>query len=240
MDIPKLLIADPSPEFCSGLGKLLGDDFVLRICHNGQEAKALLRCFCPDVILIDLMLPGLDGLSVLGSLRGMARRPAVVATTCYSSPYIENEIGSLGVALLMLKPCSLEALADHIRHLSCKGEPAVLPLRDPPRTAEDALRAMGFMRKWKGFHFLEDAATLYGGDPGQSVTKELYPAVAKLHGTNAATVERAIRIAIHSAWLNRDEKVWQRYLPTEAAGRPTNTAFITALAALEEREAYAV
>ena len=66
-------------------------------------------------------------------------------------------------------------------------------------------------------------------DPGQSVTKELYPAVAALCGGTAVQVERSMRSAIAAAWVRGDEQLWQMYFPGEAE-RPTNTSFISRLA----------
>lgn len=239
MDTQKLLIADASVGFCGALTETLCGAYELRVCHDGLKARELLDSFHPDVLLIDLALPELDGIAVLKDLNACARRPITLVTTRYRSPYIESAIGALGVDYLMMKPCDIRTLADRIHDLAgCAGEIAA-PLPSPQRTVTNMLLAVNLSTKWKGFQFLEEAVVLYARDPGQSVTKVLYPEVAKRFKTSALSVERSIRSAIHSAWRQRDERTWRLYFTPGRDGtmpRPTNTTFMASLAHQLQRQ----
>lgn len=228
MEIRKLLIADPSTVFCAMLSEALGGGYELRFCNDGHRALALLEEFQPDVLVTDLALPGLDGISVLRSAAACASPPVRLVTTRFSSPYIENALSELGVDYLMLKPCDIRALAERIRDMS--GFDSVSTPMACGRTAlANLLLALGVPVGRKGYSYLEAAVELYRQDPGRSVTKELYPAVARLYKTNAASVERAIRGAVQAAWEQRDEALWRRYFMPSRSGtvpRPTNRVFI--------------
>lgn len=233
MDTRKLLVADASAELCGALADVMGGTYELRICHDGLQAKALVESFRPDILVLDLALPGLDGISVLRDIAAGTCRPAILVTIRYSSPYIERAVGALGVDYVMMKPYDLRALAERIHDLTECSEGAVYMLPSPQRIVTNMLLALNVATKWMGFRYLEAAVELYDQKPGQSVTKELYPAVAKLFDTNGQSVERAIRSAIHLAWERRDEAVWRMYFTAGRNGsvpRPTNTIFIANLA----------
>lgn len=231
MDTRKLLVADPSQEFCDALTCMVGGAYELRICHDGLDARALLQSFQPDVLVMDLTLPGLDGISVLREMGSSPVRPAILVTTRFLSPYIEAAIAGAGVDYMMLKPCDMQALAEHIQDLTLRPAAPILPASRA--TVRDILLALNIPAKRRGFECLEAAITLYEQDPLQSVTKVLYPAVAKQCGGSGVSVERSIRGAIWYAWTNRDEKIWRMYFHACADGfvpRPTNMTFIASIA----------
>lgn len=232
MEIRRLLVADASAEFCDALAAVLGGTYELRICHDGLKAKTLLDSFQPDLLVLDLTLPGLDGIAVLRAAAAAPCRPSILVTTRFLSSYIESAVEALGVDYLMMKPCDLRALADHIHSLSDCGTRVFVPA-GPEVSVTNMLLALNVSTKRRGYRYLETAVTLFEQDPGQSVTKSLYPAVAKLCGCSRASVERAIRAAVHCAWERRDEKVWRLYFRPCRDGsvpRPTNTEFIATLA----------
>lgn len=229
----KLLLADTSLAFCESLSQLLRGDYELRICHDGREALAVLEEFRPDVLVADLALPGLDGLSLMKAAAAMPARPALLATTRMNSPFIDEIIGQIGVDYMMLKPCDVRALAERIRELShCDGVHACINFRRDPFSG--LLMALSVPAGRRGYTYLETVIELYSQDPGRSLTKDLYPTVGRLHGSNGAAVERTIRSAIETAWENRDESVWRLYFSVGRHGvipKPTNRSFIAAVAA---------
>lgn len=233
MDTRRLLLADASVEFCDAMAEMLGGAYELRICHDGMTARTLLDSFRPDLLVLDLTLPGLDGIAVLRTAAGAHHRPAIIVTTRFLSAYIEGAIESLGVDYLMMKPCDLRALGEHIHSLlETAGRTLQVPA-GPEVSVANMLLTLNISTKRRGFRYLETAITLFEQDPGQSVTKVLYPAVAKLCGCSGVSVERAVRAAIHCAWECRDEKVWRLYFRPCRDGsvpRPTNTEFIAILA----------
>ena len=232
MDTQKLLVVDASASFCAALTEVLGGTYELRTCNDGLKARALLQSFSPDILVTDLTLPGMDGISLLRAADYAPKRPAMLVTTRYTSPYIENAITEIGVDYLMMKPCDLHALAERIQDLSRHEDgPIILP--GARTTVSNVLKALNVPVKRKGYQYLEVAIELYKEDPQQSMTKVLYPTVAKLCGGTRESVERAIRGVIQTAWERRDEKVWRLYFTTGRDGsvpRPTNSMFIMTLA----------
>lgn len=239
MKTRKVLLADTSPEFCAALSRMLAPEFEVWTCADGSEALTVLEKIRPDVLVTDLALPGVDGLSVLRTAAALTKRPAMLAITCYCTPFIQEIISQIGVDYMMLKPCDLRALAERIRDLSqCDGDSAVLPLEQ--NAINSLLLALGVPPGRRGYVYLEIIIDLYRRDPGRSLTKDLYPCAGRGYQANGPAVERSVRSAIETAWMNRDESVWRRYFPSARFGvvaKPTNRAFIaTVAAALELQE----
>lgn len=235
----KLLLADPSPEFCAAIIRVLTGAYDVRVCKDGLQAQAMLEEFCPDILVADLALPGLDGLSLLQKAAAKPKRPALLVTTCYTSSYIEGVIGQIGVDYMMRKPCDVRALAERVDDLS-QTDSKTVALPTPRTTLCTILLALSLPVGRKGYKYLEEMIELYRQDPSRSLTKDLYPTVGRMHRTNGAAVERAVRSVIEDAWKDRDEAVWRLYFSMGRGGyvpKPTNGSFIAAVAmALEQQQ----
>jgi two-component system response regulator (stage 0 sporulation protein A) len=233
MDVKKILIADTAVEFCEALAQTLESKFDLRICHDGLEAEALIRAYEPDVLVMDLTLPNLDGITLLGRISILRKRPKILLTTRFISPYIEHVISGFGVDLVMVKPCNIGAMTDRVLDLTTsRGNLTPVPMRQR-NSVSSMLMDLDIPVKRRGFIYLEMCIELCAEKPGQPLTKLIYPAVAKHYGTKAEAVERAIRQAIHETWARRDEKIWRMYFHSGRNGevpRPTNAEFISRLA----------
>lgn len=229
----KLLIADKSDEFRMALAELLQRDYHVKLCRDGRETLRMLQSFQPEVLVLDLMMPGMDGITLLQELAKTQLRPVILATTPFANDFVLERVGQLGVGYVMLKPCDAAAVSNRLADLTGKAELFVVTLPDSRTEATNMLRDLNVPTKLKGFSCLREALLLMMEDPDQSVTKELYPAVAEIFGGNGYQVERAIRSAIWAAWERRDDAQWQRYFPPGPDGtvpRPTNAAFISCLA----------
>ena len=130
---------------------------------------------------------------------------------------------------LMAKPCDARAVADHVHDMATRGGNLSILRPDRTVTVATMLLNLNISTKRKGFRCLETAISLYEKHPGQSVTKVLYPEVAKLHNCHWRHIERSIRNAIESAWDHRDAAVWEYYFPGTSK-RPSNAAFLARLA----------
>ena len=233
MEKQKLLIADPCDDFRNALADALQSTYRVRTAADGVQCQALLQTFLPDILMLDLMLPGLDGITLLQKAAQEGIRPMVLATTRYLSDYTLSALERLGVSYVMVKPCDIGAAVSRIADLS---QPLNVPaptLADPQASICGILLRLGISSKLRGYRYLREAIALMATDPGQSITKELYPAVAAATGATAAQVERSIRSAVGSAWEHHDRQIWQLYFPQDARGsipRPTNAAFICRLA----------
>ena len=217
----KMLAADMSEEFTDVLEKVLGREFELQICHDGETALELLQSFQPDVLLIHILLPFKDGLTVLEE---STFRPRVVMMLAhFMPPYAEKRAMELGVQYVLFSP-TMHTLRVRLMHLIAETKP-----REETRAAVH-LHSLGFRSNLDGYRQLCEAIPIYAQNPGILLSKELYPAVGEIFGLpDSRTVEHSIRKAIADAWSRRDSVLWGKYFPgaTEA---PTNKAFISKLA----------
>ena len=223
-----VLIVESAQEFGRALTGELDSSCRVSLCTEGGEALELLRAREPDILVLDLLLPGMDGLSLLESLRLSGRKPRVVAVTAYVSPYILETLEALGTAAVLQKPCSPEAAAAAVKRL--------LQQKVPP-AAEDVkgrisaiLLRLGFSSKLRGFAYLREAVYQILLEPDRAIVKELYDQVGRQYAVPAALVEHSIRCAIREAWKHRDPGRWARWFPCAGEVRPASAAVIRALA----------
>lgn len=229
----KILIADSLDEFCSALSDILGESHQVRTVTEGPEALRLLHNFRPDVLVLDMMLPGLDGITLLQRAHAQNIHPSVLAITRYSSDYIVHACTQLSVDYMMMKPCDIDATVARICDLAQQSSTPAVPQPEARELISNILLQLGIATKLRGYSYLREAILLMRRDPGQSLTKEIYPAVATLCSASSIQVERSIRSAIHGAWQKQDEAIWQHYFPSddnEHVSRPTNASFICRLA----------
>ena len=224
----KLLIADCNEEYRSALAAALEGQYHVLCCRSGTEALALLHQEHPDIFVLDLMLPELDGLTLLERISANGICPMVLAATPILSEYVFSCAQRLGIEYLIRKPCDMEAIASRVRDLSRRLK-SPEPQIDPVSYVSSLLLSLNVSTKHDGFTYLREAVILMAKNPGQSVTKVLYPEVAHICGCNKDNVERSIRTALDSAWKKRDNETWRKYFPT-AQHRPSNAVFISRLA----------
>ncbi len=233
MDMPQLLIADPNDEFRQSLSEALSGIGVVRTCATGTQALELLRSYRPDILVLDLTLPELDGISLLHRAAEAELHPAVMATTWFISNYVSAAMSRLGVNYVLQKPCNVEALVSHISDLAADLAPAAITQADLRSASSNLLLRLGFPTKLDGFAYLQAALPIYMEDSTQAITKELYAAVGKLYNKDGKQVERSIRNAIHIAYNKRDDVLWRDFFPCPPGNplpRPTNGNFIARMA----------
>ena len=225
----KLLIADPNEDFQLALAEILRRHYHVLCCRSGKQALELLCRERPDVLVLDLMLPELDGLTLLEKAAAEGLCPKILVATTLLTDYVTDSARRLGIGYIMCKPCDLQAMEARIRDLSHVSAP---PLRKPDKRSLIAQRLLSFSisTKHNGYAYLIEALLLMAENPAQSVTKELYPAVAKIFGCASGHVERSIRNALEVAWDHGDPAVWKQYFP-DALRRPSNAVFLSRIAA---------
>lgn len=231
MGMQKLLIADGTEAFRLALADHLRGAYVIRLSDEGHNTLEQLCTYQPDVLVLDLMLPGLDGISILQLAAEAGIHPVVLATTRYVSDYVLDAADRLGINYIMMKPCDIRATVARIADLTQHKTNACAS--DPKSDIAKLLMTLGIPTKLRGYIYLQEAIMEAMRDPHQQITKTLYPAVADLTGSSPVQVERSIRSAITSAWKTRDEQLWRLYFQSDCSGnvpKPTNGAFITSLA----------
>lgn len=232
----KLLIADCSRVFTAALTAKLQDRFQIMTCADGQAARELLHRYQPDVLILNLMLPYIDGLTLLQ--KSDFRPPVVLATTMYMSAYVEQMLAALDIDYTMIAP-SVDTVVLRLRDLLARYSLAAEPMDLHEKTVHH-LRLLNFPTHLDGYRQLCLALPLFAENPQQFLTKELYPTVAKLYGCkDSRSVEHSIRKAIHAAWQQRDNATWRKFFSPGPQGRipcPTNKEFICRLAEILNTE----
>ena len=233
MEMLKLLIADAGEEFRQALADQLRGTYRIRVCQEGHQTLEMLLAYKPDLLVLDMMLPGLDGVSILEAAHSCGLKPMVLAVSKWSNDYMVRAASKYNLGYMMTKPCDVKAVAARLKDLAEQLDPEDVGCPDPRTTVSNILLNLGFSTKLQGYAFLREAILEMAGNPGQSVTKVLYPAVGKRYGANDKQVERCIRSAIGKAWQQRDETMWRWYFPVSAGNeleRPTNTELIATIA----------
>ena len=248
----RVLLADPNPEFCKMLTELLErerDMEVIGSTGDGLEAQELIQSQRPDVVLLDLVLARLDGLSLLQRLSRDGLRTHVIVLSGFVNSKVVMDCASLGADYFMPKPCDSAVVLSHIRQvmgLSSEnlGTESVdcgavwdRAVRGPDLEGmvTDVIHEIGVPAHIKGYQYLREAIILTINDMEMinAVTKVLYPEVAKKFDTTPSRVERAIRHAIEVAWDRGDIEVLQKYFGytvSNIKGKPTNSEFIAMIA----------
>lgn len=244
MQSRKLLIAESSEEFRVALAETLTGEYHVCTCADGLQTLRKIRSFQPDILILDLMLPGIDGLTLLQTAKEEGPLPAVLAQSRYISEYVLEALGEMGIQYVMRKPCTLRAVVARIRDMdrsAYRRAGILLPQTegivdtDPGSTVTNILLSLGFKTSHDGYKYIREAVLLMDKMPDQRVTKELYPAVAEQFGCSGGNVERSGRTAIQYAFRNGDPQIWRLYFRADADGalrKPTNGAFITRIAAV--------
>ncbi len=229
----KMLIVDTSEQWRELLERAARCDYYVRTCCDGMKALEIMDVFEPDVLVMDLMLSGTDGLSVLKALENRPVRPRTIITGRYFSNFITSSLEHYRVDHVILKPCTIQSILDRVAEvLAVECEEPVLE-QDPYDYVTALLVALGAPTSQQGFRFLRSGILLLMQDPTQQLTKELYPAIAREHNTSAANVEKGLRTTVTRAWLNRRDDIWHCYFPMTSAGqvpKPTAGQFLQRLA----------
>ena len=242
----KVLIADSNEEFCNNLKLTLKQKNgyeVVGVANDGAQTVELLTALQPDVLILDLMLPKLDGMSVVKIASSMETKPVMMVLTTFMTDYVANTAAGFGVKYFMMKPCDFEAVADRIDEIR-ENEAALkagsAPGKKMPEVNVEAMvtsviHEIGVPAHIKGYRYLREAIMIAVNDMDviNAITKVLYPQVAKTFSTTPSRVERAIRHAIEVAWDRGDLETLQRffgYTVSNTKGKPTNSEFIALIA----------
>ncbi len=193
-----VIIADNSEEFCNLLTEHLkrADGFqVIGTANDGEQAIRLITERKPKILVLDLMLPKKDGLSVLKAISGMQHKPVVLATSAFITDYVTTAVASLGVQYLMLRPCDMTALVERLEEIR-GGENQKMPANRQanPQSIEamvtGIIHEIGVPAHIKGYQYLREAIIIAVGDMDviNAITKVLYPQVAMTFQTTPIRV----------------------------------------------------
>ncbi len=243
----KVVIADDKTEFginCANILKTYGMEVGL--CEkDGIKLLHRIEIQKPDVVIADVFMPNLDILGVLVELSKLPKKemPLVLAMSASDNPTLEKETLAAGAAYYFIKPFDINMMPERIIQLSgwktermpIIGKDAVLSENDLELMVTEIIHQIGVPAHIKGYHYLREAIILSvkNAEVINSVTKLLYPTVAKTYSTTSSRVERAIRHAIEVAWDRGDLNVLDSYFGytvNNGRGKPTNSEFIAMIA----------
>lgn len=203
----KVLIGDDSVEYGIACASTLRGQgmYVMTRPKDGTALLETIKSDAPDVVVMDAILPHMDAIELMKKVQASGgKRPQFIVTSAYDNPFIEKQVMQGGAAYFMLKPFEISALGERITSLTQGG----MTGRNAPGTENmeivvtDVIHQLGVPAHIKGYHYLREAILSSIEDPEllESVTKLLYPTVAKRFDTTSSRVERAIRHAIEIAW----------------------------------------
>ena len=245
-----VLFADNSEHFgkpCAGTLSAHGLE-VITTDKDGQKVLDAIAKYQPDVVLMDFFMAQLDAIGVMQEARKLqlSRRPQWMVMSGFNNPNLERDTMMAGADFYLLKPLDTERLAQRILSLSGHNAPAAgwnggtpAPRGSNQGSLEicvtEIIHQIGVPAHIKGYQYLRDAILMAIDDDDiiNAVTKQLYPTIAKRHGTTSSRVERAIRHAIEVAWDRGDVDVLNSYFGYTIhndRGKPTNSEFIAMIA----------
>lgn len=238
----KVMLASEGNDFgqtCAGVLRSYGCD-VRMIAKNGAEVLNKTEKEEPDVVLMDAFMSSIDALGVLKEIPKLkiGKKPLVMVMSSVDNQRFEQEVLSAGADYYFLKPFDMEMMAERITQMTgWKNGSNVRNIHNTDGSADlevivsDIMHQIGVPAHIKGYQYLREAIILSINDNEMmnSVTKVLYPTVAKTFSTTSSRVERAIRHAIEVAWDRGDVDVLSSYFGytiQNSRGKPTNSEFI--------------
>ncbi len=252
MERLNVAIADDNERMLDMLDEIISNDKELTLvgrASNGEDMYQIIKNQEPDVVLLDLIMPKMDGLSVMDRVNcdeTMKKHPDFIVVTAIGQESITEDAFKRGANYYIMKPFNNELLLNRIKHsrrvLQTQTKQSEVSHTSPMDMEEDLenhvtnmIHEIGIPAHIKGYHYLRDAIMMAVEDMDvlNAITKILYPTVAKKHQTTSSRVERAIRHAIEVAWsrgkLDTIDSLFG-YTVSNGKGKPTNSEFIALIA----------
>lgn len=253
MDQLSVAIADDNERMLDLLGEIICSDKELNLvgkATNGEEVYQIIKEKEPDVVLLDLIMPKMDGISLMEIVNAdvtMKKRPSFIVISGISQERITEDAFEKGASYYILKPFNNDIIIKRIKNLRKKtagvlsnyvgtrSEEVIFDQEDLETCVTNMIHEIGIPAHIKGYHYLRDAILMAIDDMDvlNAITKVLYPTVAKKNQTTSSRVERAIRHAIEVAWsrgkLDTLEALFS-YTVSNGKGKPTNSEFIALVA----------
>ena len=254
MNKVKVLIVDDSMRAAAMIRESLEEDSDVEVvghAEDGVEAIEMIRETSPDVVFLDLIMPKMDGLLVLEKvykgLPGIEKRPDFIVVTAVTQENVMQTAFQYGATYYVLKPFEKETILAKIEQLKPQNKSVLMSKREnfqkrdekPEYNLEmdvtNIIHEIGVPEHIKGYQYLRDAIMMSVDDSEMlnSITKILYPSIAKQHKTTPSRVERAIRHAIEVAWTRGKVDTIDElfgYTVNNGKGKPTNSEFVALIA----------
>ncbi len=253
MEKLNIAIADDNEKIVQLLDRIVSSDDELEVigkAGNGEELIEIIREKKPDVVLLDIIMPKLDGLAVMDRVNHepSLKKPAFIVISAVSQEKMTEDAFALGADYYILKPFDNDTVVNRIKRVRTRQQRSFSKAKKNAYESEKAymernletdvtniIHEVGVPAHIKGYQYLRDAIIMSVGDMEMlnSITKILYPTIAKRHQTTPSRVERAIRHAIEVAWsrgkMDTIDELFG-YTVNNGKGKPTNSEFIALIA----------
>ncbi|MBO5008546.1 MAG: sporulation transcription factor Spo0A [Clostridia bacterium] len=241
-----ILIVDDNREFCENIREFLSANEnydVIGTAYDGKSGYEMVLETKPDLLLTDIVMPVMDGLTLLSRIannNALVKKPKIIVFSASGYDSIITNATRLGAEFYFIKPFDMQALCDRIDDiLSDKtkdtGAAGSAHSKDLETNITMYIQQLGVPAHIKGYQYIRDAIMMVIEDMDaiNSITKFLYPTVAKHYNTTSSRVERAIRHAIEVAWDRGNPDILNElfgYTILSTRGKPTNSEFIAMIA----------
>jgi len=239
----KVLIGDDTPDYGVSYANILRTMgfFVVARPKDGLALFDAIKNEMPDVVVIDAVMPNLDAIELIKKIQvSVYKKPIYIVASSYDNPFIEKQVMENGASYFILRPFEAKTLGERIYSLLGKETGEVENGINFKKNAQasnlevvvtDIIHQIGVPAHIKGYHYLREAIIQSVNDASklESVTKVLYPSVAKQFQTTSSRVERAIRHAIEIAWDRGNLDTLNSffgYTINTGKGKPTNSEFV--------------
>jgi len=236
----RVAVADISEDFRKLMAGSIGaeeDMTLVATADNGEDAIRIVKEQKPDVLVTNLVLRSMDGMTMLRSLKEAGKMPRTIVVSSFFSELQTGLVSELGVDCFITKPCRIERIVESIRECSSrslrtdeKGQDDAKPRK--LEILDQAMQSIGERPYFFGYKYLITGFDIVLAEPDMlvGVTKILYPRIARVHGTSAVNVERCIRSAIDYAWGENKSSGRETFLkeniPDICFCRPGNVRFM--------------
>lgn len=235
----RTLLIDDDEVLIQNFRKYFSSSSSIEVTHIGLDGNTGLQLALDnlnsiDLVIMDTLLPGKDGLALLEEFNKVGAKFKIILTSTVKNPIIFNNIDNYNVGYVFLKPYKMEALENIIDDLFNNNRNTLLDGKLESRISK-MLHSLGIPSHIKGYQYIRESIILIYKNPFiiGGITKELYPAVAEKYKTTSSRVERAIRHAIEVSWNRGDydymEELFGHSVDYDRA-KPTNSEFIATVA----------
>ena len=240
-----IVLVDKNKEFITDLADFLRENgYEVMTALDGRTGHTLVLENKPDILITSLIIPGLDGLSLIYSISNnkiLTNKPKMIAMSVDISDNMIQSAFKSGAEFFIAKPFDYENLLNHISDMFCESLPSATTTTTTTRPLDiethisNYLKEAGVPVSLKGYRCLKTAIQFVVEEPDtlEEVTKFIYPATAKIHGTTPSKVERAIRHAVETSWNRGNPDLLNKlfgYTVSADSGKPTNSEFIATMA----------
>lgn len=237
------LVVDDSMEFTSSVVEYFKSNAVINVVEVISDGEKVVPYIennldSVDIILMDLIMPGKDGLAILEELEKKKIKKHVIVLSSYRKDYTIRMTSRFEVDYYMLKPCDLISLESRIKEVMIENKNELYVDKKVSHEIQmrvsDLLHTLGVPSQIKGYQYLREGILMLYQSTGLigGITKEVYPEIALRYNTTASRVERAIRHAIEVSWNRADyntmNKIFGHSIDYDRA-KPTNSEFMVTL-----------